>query len=186
MQVTVGTRKRQHELSMPVKLALTATVICLLGSLVVTNAMAVLRPAREAVFDHSGSALVQVAGTQHFHLSDAAPGATQTADTTITYEGQGLAEIHMFANVNGTGLDSYLYVSILSGSGQGSAFTPIGHIYDGRLSELPSSFDQGIVDPGILGHAESRTYRIFVTLMDDNTAQGLTADATFSWGAGPA
>ncbi len=183
MQVAVGTRKGQHELSLPVKLALTAAVICILGSLIVTNAMAVLKPARQAIFDHSGPGLEQTAGTQRFDLSNAAPGATQTKDTTIIYRGRGLAEIRLFAGVSGTGLDEYLQVSIESGSGAGSSFIPASRIFDGRLSEMPSSFARGIVDPQILGHGESRTYRISVTLVDDDAAQGLGANATFSWGA---
>ena len=182
MQVTVVTRKTQHELPVPVKLILTIAIIGVLGSLAVTNAVAVIRPARAAMFDRSGPALVQASGTEHFDMANAAPGETQTADTTITYEGEGLARPRVFATVDGTGLGRYLYVTILSGSGEGAAFSSAGPIFQGRMSELPTSLASGIVDPEAIGQGESRTYRITVTMMDENAAQGLEANATFSWG----
>ena len=184
MQITVGSRKGQHELRMPAKLALTTVLIGVLGALALTNAMASLR-APSAAFDRSGPALVKVAASSPLRLVNAAPGATAVTDTTIRYRDAAPAQIRLFADVDGTGLARFLHVTVTSGTGRGASFTPGAVIFDGTLAAIPHAYTSGSADTTVIRQDEVRTYRVAVTLADDNAAQGLTAGATLTWGVAP-
>lgn len=184
MQIRIGSRKGQHEFRMPEKLALTTVLIGILGALALTNAAASLR-APSAGFDRGGPALVKVAATSPMRLANAAPGATAVSDTTIRYRDASPAQIRLFADVDGTGLAPYLHVTVTSGTGRGESFIPRAVIFDGTLAAIPHAYTGGSADTTVISQGEVRTYRVAVTLVDDDAAQGLTAGATFTWGIAP-
>jgi hypothetical protein len=184
MRIRVGRRKGRHELRMPAKLALTTGLIGILGALALTNAVAALRAPSEG-FGRSGPALVRVAATSPLRLANAAPGAMVVTDTTIRYGDTAPAEIRLFGDVDGTGLARFLHVTVTSGSGRGGSFAPRAVVFDGTLAQMPRTFATGSADSAVIRHDEVRTYRVAVTLLDENAAQGLTAGATFTWGIAP-
>jgi hypothetical protein len=185
MLITVGPRKGHHELQLPTKLALTTVLVGVLGALALTNAVAALRTPSSG-FDRSGPALVEVAATRPLRLTGAAPGATDVTDTTIRYRDAAPAEIRIFGDVDGTGLARFLHVTVTSGTGRGGSFAPSAVVFDGTLAQMPRTFESGSADTAVIHQDEARTYRVAVTLLDGNPAQGLTAGATFTWGIAPA
>jgi hypothetical protein len=50
---------------------------------------------------------------------------------------------------------------------------------------MPHAYTSGSADTTLIRQDEVRTYRVAVTLADDNAARGLTAGATFTWGVAP-
>jgi hypothetical protein len=169
---------------MPAKLALTTVLIGVLGALALTNAVAALRTPSSG-FDKSGPALVQVAATRPLRLTDAAPGVTDVTDTTIRYGDTAPAQIRIFGDVHGTGLARFLRVTVTSGTGRGGSFAPRAVVFEGTLAQMPETFGNGSADTTVIHQDEVRTYRVAVTLLDENAAQGLTASATFTWGIAP-
>lgn len=185
MRIRVEDGKGHHELRMPAKLVLTTVLIGVVGALSFTNAVAALRTPSSG-FETSGPALVQVAATSPLRLAGAAPGATVVSDTTIRYGDAAPADIRLFGDVDGTGLAPFLHVIVTSGTGRGTSFAPRTVVFDGTLAQMPRTFGNASVDPTVILQDETRTYRVAVTLLDDNSAQGLTAGATFTWGIAPA
>jgi hypothetical protein len=139
-----------------------------------------------------------------FALRPAAPSdPPQTACLLVSYTGTVPVTLRMYGATSGSGLDSYLNMTVTRGSlpsltaGSCSSFTPDpidyvgagpGVVYRGTLSGYPDDYLSGLVDP-VPGSPESWTaeerhaYRFTVSVRDDNGAQGLTAGQTFVWEA---
>jgi hypothetical protein len=112
-------------------------------------------------------------------------GACDVWDTPIRFGEAAPAEIRIFGDVHGTGLARFLHVTVTSGTGRGGSFAPRAVVFDGTLAQMPATFGTGSVDTTIIHQNGVRTYRVAVTLLDENPAQGLTAGATFTWGIAP-
>lgn len=145
------------------------------------------------------------AGDMMLALTDAKPGASTSACILVTYVGTLPANVRLYGATTGTGLDSYLTLTVVRGT-FGSTSPPFascsdfvadttdylgsgaGVIYSGTLAAFPDDFANGLVDPvssspeeWIAG--EAHAYRFTATLQDDAGAQGKTANQTFSWEA---
>jgi predicted ribosomally synthesized peptide with SipW-like signal peptide len=145
--------------------------------------------------DDSGSAMLS--------LTNAAPGASDTACINVTYNGSLPAGVRLYGTTGGTGLDQYLDVVVTRGTiaspsfDSCSGFTPdsttygypgTGVIYQGTLQAFADSYGAGVVDPmsgspETWTNGESHAYRFVVTVQDNNGAQGKNATQTFTWEA---
>lgn len=129
------------------------------------------------------------AGSALFNVSGATPGATATRCIKVTYASTGSvnASVKLYGTTGGTGLDQYLDVAITRGTGDAadcSDFAGATSVYSGTLQGYPDNYAAGIDDPDASwSNGESATYRIAVTVQDDNAAQGLNASQTFTWEA---
>ncbi len=130
------------------------------------------------------------AGSVMFDIANLAPGDARTRCITVTYNGSLVADIRMYATVGGNGLAGFLDTRIEVGTGGDfnscAGFVPSSTLYTGTLAALGPAHDSyanglggftDAVDPA------TRTYRITVGLQDVNAAQGLSADADFTWEA---
>lgn len=120
------------------------------------------------------------------------PGDTQIGCVEVTYSGSLAADVRLFgAAAGGTGLEAYLDLDVARGTGTcasfGTATTVWSNGVDGDLGAfLASATDFGTgADTWAPAGGSNATvpYRFTVTLQDDNDAQGLTADVTFTWEA---
>jgi hypothetical protein len=132
--------------------------------------------------DDEGSALFNVTGL--------APGASVTQCIAVTYTGSLTADVRLYGTVGGDGLARFLDTDVEVGTGGNAAscagFTPTTSLYTGTLDGFGAShtgylnglrgFD-GATDP------TTRTYRVTVTLQDDEAAQRLTGSLDLTWEA---
>jgi hypothetical protein len=141
-------------------------------------------------------------GSAMLALSNAKPGDADTSCIRIQYTGTLDATVRLYGTVSG-GLASYLTLTVTRGTDSSPSFdscvnfTPDGTnyigagngvVYSGPLSSFPASYAAGLVDPTAgspetWSEDEARSYRFVVTLQDDNAAQGLSGDASFTWEA---
>jgi hypothetical protein len=99
-------------------------------------------------------------GSAMLSLASAVPGAQDTSCITASYSGSLQSTVRQYAAVSGT-LAPYLSLKVTRGSGAAgfdncTGFTPDstdylgdgnGVVYDGKLSDYPTSYAAGIVDP---------------------------------------
>jgi type II secretory pathway pseudopilin PulG len=133
------------------------------------------------------------AGSVPFNLSDMVPGTTSTKCVNVTYTGSVTSDVKLYGTVGGTGLATYLTTTIEVGTGAtaGASFDCTGFASSSTLqSDTLAAFGTANTDYGNgLGgftgatNPTTKSYRIVVTLQDDNAAQGLTASSTFTWEA---
>ena len=137
------------------------------------------------LFDHDG-------GRAALTMANTAPGATETSDVEIAYGGTLPSSVRLYGDVRGTGLDRFLRLTVIRGTGTGPAFAPDpsdyagagpGVLYAGTLANFPASYGQALIDPGVWNGSDTHTFRLTVTLADDNDAQGRTAAVDFHWEA---
>ncbi len=129
-----------------------------------------------------------------FTMSGMYPGNIQTKCITVTYTSSvnDPSNIRLYASQTVAPLSPYLNVVIEDGSissGGGfpgcGTFTVNASLFTGTLQTLIStntSFATGLGswNPATTG---TRSYRVTVTLADNNAAQGLSANATLTWEA---
>ena len=129
-------------------------------------------------------------GSVLFNVVNLSPGDTRTRCIEVTYTGSLSADVHLYGTVGGNGLADYLDVDIEVGTG-GDFASCTGFVASSSLfGDTLDAFGAAHTDfvSGLGGNAgatdpTSRTYRITVTLQDDNAAQGLSATAGFTWEA---
>jgi hypothetical protein len=184
MQIAIGARARHRPTGATARVGSLVAGIALILFAVGTAAAVVRGPATPG-FDHRGPALVRPREAAPLSIPDGAPGDTAVSYTTIAYDGSGPATVRLFAEVTGTGLAPYLDVRIERGSGEHAAWIPDpgDPIFLGTLAGLPSDWSRGVTDGRVWSAGERHTYRITVTLLDHEAAQGRTAAATFRWEA---
>ncbi len=134
-------------------------------------------------------------GTAMISLPSATPGSSATGCAVITYSGTTAAGVRLFGTISGTGLASYLTLTITRGTisgtpapGSCTGFTPDsggGSLYSGALSAFPVSSGTALTDATSWTAGSRRAYRLVLTLPAGATAaaQGLTATTTFTWQA---
>ena len=139
-------------------------------------------------------------GRPLFEVSEMSPGQVLSACERVTNEGPAAADVGMWGETTGTGLDRYLDLKIERGSQPAEAeptscsgFEPdtqdyhglgAAVVYTGTLDQLPAEQQSAVWDPVSSWTAGSSVaYRMTVSLADDNGAQGLTAVQRFFFGA---
>ena len=128
-----------------------------------------------------------------FNLTGMKPGDTATKCVNVSYTGSLPADIKLYGTVGGTGLATYLDTAVDVGTGAAggssmdcTGFTGPTNIHTGTLAAFGAAHtDYSNGAGGFTGatNPSSRSYRITVTLQDDDAAQGRTASATFTWEA---
>lgn len=136
-------------------------------------------------------------------LADAAVGATSNGCVQVSYTGSVAATVRLYASATGSGLDSYLAMTITRGTVSSGAFPSCagftadtatyaaanGVMYSGTLAGFVSSYPSyasGLVDPTSAAPATwttgtTRAYKIAVTVQSGGEAKNTTP--TFWWEA---
>ena len=129
-------------------------------------------------------------------LSNAKPGDSSTGCIKATYTGTLAASVRLYGTITGT-LAQYLTLTVTRGTNT-SAFSSCanfsadatdyigsgaGVVYNGNLSAFPATWTAGVVDPTSWSQNDAHAYKFVVTLQDNNSAQGLTSTAGFTWEA---
>ena len=129
------------------------------------------------------------AGSVLFNVNNLAPTETRTNCITVSYTGSLAANVHMYGAASGA-LAPFLTLVVEVGTGGSyancSGFSSGSTLYNGTLSNFAATrtnFTNGLAGWNGATNPSSRTYRLSVTLQDNNAAQGLSASADFTWEA---
>ncbi len=146
-----------------------------------------------ADFDAEIATLLHERQSAMFHLGDLKPGDRSTQDITVTYLGSVTpAAVALYvspADMTGSGLERYLHVTVERGylSGDGGEDDFIGSVVFSGTLEAFASLHTSHADGAALWILDksgaSQTFRLTITLLDDNRAQGLDVTVTFTWEA---
>ncbi len=151
-----------------------------------------------AIADNDGSGTLVT-------LSNAKPNDTDTGCITVNYTGSLAANVSLYvSSLTGTGLGAYVTLTVTRGSfspsapafrsctnfvADGTNYIGAGNgvIYNGNLSVFPTTYAGGLEptsgSPATWNNGDSHVYKFTVTLQNNNSAQGLTATAGFTWEA---
>jgi hypothetical protein len=133
--------------------------------------------------NHTATALIS--------LTNAKPGDSDSGCIQVSYSGSLAAVVHLYGAGTGA-LAPYLTLTVTRGTdssptnynGQGA-----GVVYSGNLSDFATTYAAGIVDPTVGGgteswtNPESHSYKFTITAQDNNSSQGLSGSASFTWEA---
>jgi hypothetical protein len=143
-------------------------------------------------------------GTAMFTMAGMTPGSTSTACIKVTYTGTLPALVNLYATTTGSGLGTYLDLTVTRGTISSGSFSSCtgfaadttdyfgngaGVVYSGTLAAYPSTYAAGIADPRTASIAEAWTtnevhgYKFVVTLQNNAAAANKTATTTFNWEA---
>jgi len=132
-------------------------------------------------------------GSALFSVTEMVPGQSVNGCIQVTYSGSLDPEVRVFgAATAGDGLEAYLDLTIERGDGDCTTFGNSTAVWtngvDGDLGAFvgaATDYANGVDNwqPTGGGADDMIPYRITVTLQDDNNAQGLTTDITFTWEA---
>jgi hypothetical protein len=129
------------------------------------------------------------AGTVLFNVANLAPGSPRQKCIRVDYTGSLAANVRMYGAASGA-LAPYLDVTVEVGTGGTFAnctgFTGGTSLYTGTLTDFAATrtnYTNGLAGWNGATNPSNRTYRITVTMQDNNAAQGLSADADFTWEA---
>ena len=144
------------------------------------------------------------AGSAILSLTGIKPGDSSSSCIKVTYSGALPALVKLYRNAGGTGLASYLDVTLTRGSissggfGDCTGFTPdaadylgqgAGVIYESTLGGFPTAVGAALDDPRAVNvpevwtAGETHAYKFTATLQEDTAAQGLTATGGLVWQA---
>jgi hypothetical protein len=135
-------------------------------------------------------------------LSNAKPTDTDTGCIRLSYTGSLSATVRLYGSVSGS-LGQYLTLTVTRGTDSSPSFRSCtnftadatnyigagaGVVYSGNLSDFPSTYAAGLVDPtsgspATRTNGTARSYKFAITLQDNNAAQGLSSSASFTWEA---
>jgi hypothetical protein len=183
-------------------------VLVLLGSRLSLDAWATFTSGRSASMTVSTGSITLVdndGGTAMLSLANAKPGDRDTGCIQVTYTGSVPASVRMYGTISGTGLDSYVDLTVTRGTISSGAFDsctnftpdnynynfywPVGVEYQGNLAAYPSTYSAGIVDLDTTGATETWTtgevhaYRFQVTVGDVSAEAGKNTTANFTFEA---
>lgn len=136
-------------------------------------------------------------GSETLAMSNMVPGNTDQECIVVTYDGTVASDVKLYGSTTSTAADLGQYLDlkideVVIGAEENCAdATTVVNIFDGTLSVNAGSFDLTHSDwsDGLASawapdtQNDTQTYRITVTLQDDNDAQGLDTEATFTWEA---
>jgi hypothetical protein len=187
-----------------VKLALTALTLAVGGgtfagtlsafSSTTTNSGNVLTSGTVILADNDSA-------TAMLALSGAKPGDSDTSCIRVSYTGSLASTVRLYGTTTGTGLDSYLTLTVTRGAASAGFDNCTGFIadttnylgsgagvvYTGTLLAFADSYSLGLVDPTATPESwttgETHDYKFVVTLADSDAAQGKNATQTFTWEA---
>ncbi|MEZ5323147.1 MAG: hypothetical protein R2698_13930 [Microthrixaceae bacterium] len=137
--------------------------------------------------DDTGSAMFNVTGMK--------PGDTQTKCIVVTYNGTITtgAPIQLYRSgvPTGTGLETYLDATVEIGTGGSfsscTGFTPSSTIVTGTLADFLTTKTSYATAQSTgwtpTGSGQSRTFRVTLTMQDDNAAQAKSVNFGFTWEA---
>ena len=130
------------------------------------------------------------AGSVLFNVANMAPGDSRTRCIAVSYTGSLTSDVHLYGTVGGSGLADYLDVDVAIGTGGTFAscagFTASSTLFTGTLTDFGATHTDYATGLGGMNGATdptTRTYRITVTLQDDNAAQAKSATTGFTWEA---
>ena len=133
------------------------------------------------------------AGSVMFNLTGMKPGDTATKCVNVTYTGSLAADVKLYGTVGGTGLADYLdtTVDIGTGAAGGAPLDCTGFVLGSNLSSgtltafgaAHTNYGNGLGGFAGATNPTTRSYRVTVTLQDNNLAQGKTASLAFTWEA---
>jgi DNA-binding beta-propeller fold protein YncE len=142
-------------------------------------------------------------GNAMLALSSAMPNYTDTSCIKVTYSGTVSATVRLYGTISGA-LAPYLTLKVTRGTDSAPAWDSCtnftadatdyaglgaGVLFDGNLSEFPTSFPTALADPASATAVETWTsteahsYKFQVTLQNNVAAQGLSGSAGFTWEA---
>jgi hypothetical protein len=128
-------------------------------------------------------------GTVLFDVDNLAPTESELNCIQVSYTGSLAANVRMYGAASGA-LAQYLDVSVDIGTGgtfgNCTGFSSSSNLFSGTLANFAATrtnFSNGLAGWNGATNPSNRTYRITVTLQDVNAAQGLSADADFTWEA---
>jgi hypothetical protein len=144
-------------------------------------------PTSAAGFTGRGPRLAALDGGRPlFHGSPLAPGESRSG--CLSVQGQmppaSAARVHLYALGRGHGLDRFLRVAVVEGSGTCSRFHPRRVLFSGMLGSFPSTFSRGLVDAAGWSSGKAHVYRFTVRLGTDPRSQGSTVTRSFVWQVG--
>lgn len=133
------------------------------------------------------------ANTVMFNLSGMKPGDTATRCINVTYTGSLTADVKLYGAVAGSGLAPYLTTTIDIGSGAAggaalscTGFTGGTNLHNGTLAAFGSAntnYANGLGGFNGATNPTSKSYRVQVTLQNNNAAQGKNATLDLTWEA---
>lgn len=133
------------------------------------------------------------AGSAMFTVTNMKPGDTVTRCINVTYSGSLTSDVKLYGAAAGTGLASYLNTKIEIGAGAAggaamdcAGFTPTSTLNDSLLSAFAATrtdYVSGLAGFTSATAGATRSYRVTVTLLNDDAAQGKNATASFTWEA---
>jgi hypothetical protein len=144
-------------------------------------------------------ALSSAPGTAVFAASGLRPGSNGTRCVKVTYDGDLAATVRLYlknSDLTGTGLAQYLTFQVNEGAGSAvdcGDFVQSANVYNATgltdptrtlaaFSTAARDFTTGVGTWSVTPNA-TKTYQFRWQLQDDNSAQGLTSSATFTWEA---
>jgi hypothetical protein len=133
-------------------------------------------------------------GSAMFSVSNMKPGDSSVECIEVTYNGTvvpaDVVEYVDTGDLAGTGLDTYLNLTIERGTGGSfgdcTGFSSENTDYSGTLAGFAAAstdFASGAGTWAPAAQGEAKVYRFTATLQDNNAAQGLNATVTFTWEA---
>jgi hypothetical protein len=133
-------------------------------------------------------------GTALYNVSGKKPGQYAERCIQVTYSGSLPATVKLYRSTftGGTGLDSYIDLSITRGTGTAgdcSDFSGSTSVYSGTLNALGTDYTGGVSltngsGNGTWSQNDAVTYKVRATLQDDNGANGkATGTHSFTWEA---
>jgi hypothetical protein len=143
------------------------------------------------------------AGTAMLVMTNAKPGDTDTSCIQVTSTGTLPSLVKLYGTTTGTGLDAYLNLVVTRGTGAAAfddctGFTAdatnyaglgAGVLYNGTLTGYADTYAAGLADPrtATIPEAwttgEAHTYKLQLTVADNNAAQTLNVTQAFTWEA---
>ena len=126
--------------------------------------------------------------TAMFNATGMVPGSSVTECITVTYDGDVTpAPVRLYGTGTGA-LAPFLDLRIEVGTGGSSSscagFTPSGTLSDDTLSQFAATrtnWSNGLAAFSATTTPTSRTFRFTAEVQDDDAAQGLSANAGFTW-----
>lgn len=128
-----------------------------------------------------------------FDISNMKPGDTASRCVNVTYGGSLTADVRMYGVVTGSGLAPYLdtMIDVGSGAAGGAAmscdgFATSSNLHAGTLAAFGaarSNYANGLTGFASAATGALKSYRVTISLRDDNSAQGKGAGIVFTWEA---
>lgn len=128
-----------------------------------------------------------------FNLTNMKPGDTASRCVNVTYSGSLPADVKLYGSIGGTGLATYLDTVVEAGSGAAggaamscTGFTASTSLHTGTLAAFGTArtnFANGLAGFAGATNGSTKSYKVTITLQDNNLAQAKNATAGFTWEA---